>query len=69
MPNFETFMKIGHCVFVKIYILDQKNSRRVLFTICCKFCFIRYSKVFSCKDNYMCYLLKKFEHFITSSYP
>ena len=45
----------------------SKFSRRTLFTICRKFCFIRYFKVYSCKDNYMCYLLKKFEHFITSS--
>ena len=53
--------------FCKNLHSGSKSSGRALFTICRKFCFIRYFKVYSCKDNYMCYLLKKFEHFITSS--
>ena len=52
--------------FRKNWHFGSKFSRIALFTICGKFCFIGYFKVSSCKDNYMCYLLKKFEHFITS---
>ena len=53
--------------FCKNLHFGSKFSRRALFTICHKICFIRYFKVYSCKDNSKWYLLKKFEHFITGS--
>ena len=59
-------MKIGHCVFVKIYILDQNSAGGRFLRFVASY-FIGYFKVYICKDNCMCYLLKKFEHFITSS--
>ena len=48
---FESFMKIGHCVFLKIYILSQKLSARMLFKIFHKIFFFRYFKLYRCEDK------------------
>ena len=64
---FESFMKTGRSVFLKIGILGQNWSRRRFFKMFRKICFFYYFKVYRCEDKPKLDLNKKFEHFIISS--